>query len=338
VNPVRPERPVINHPTANIGNRVINNNVTNVNVNQWNQYNRTIAAGGFNRPWYGRPAYGNKPFYGGRPAWYYSRPWYNYHTGWLSGFWSGFGAVPAFWSGAAVGSALAPAPTFVYSNPYYVAPPPTTVVVQALDYAQPLPAPSAEQAVVAYPPAPDQAAVQAGEPLPTTPPPAPPEDDTATAANRVFDEARQLFKAGKYADAQARVEAAIAKLPSDAALHEFRSLALFAEGKYKDAAAGLYAVLAAGPGWNWETVGGLYGNAGDYTNQLRALEGYVKDHPDAGDGHFLLAYHDLVLGNNDEAVKQFREVVRVQPDDKLSAELLKALTTPPKEAVPGAER
>ena len=30
-----------------------------------------------------------------------------------------------------------------------------------------------------------------------------------------------------------------------------------------------------------------------------------------------------------------QEVVRVQPEDKLSAELLKALTAPPKEPAPG---
>jgi hypothetical protein len=36
-------------------------------------------------------------------------------------------------------------------------------------------------------------------------------------------------------------------LPSDATLHEFRGLTLFAQGNYKDAAATLYAVLAAGP-------------------------------------------------------------------------------------------
>ena len=59
----------------------------------------------------------------------------------------------------------------------------------------------------------------------------------------------------------------------------------------------------------------------------------MTDRPDAGEGHFLLAYHSLVLARKDEAVNQFKEVVRVQPGDKLSAELLKALTTPAKERV-----
>jgi tetratricopeptide (TPR) repeat protein len=318
---------------------VINNNVNNINVNQWNQYSQNIVAGGggYNRPWYGSPGYYNQPFYGGLSAGYWSRPWNNYHYGWLSGYSSAaFAAIPAFWAGASMTSAVDMSPTFAYANPYYQAPPAgdTNIVIQSPNYAQPIPQPTVEQTVIAYPPAPDQTDVQAGQPLPTTPPPAPPEDDTATAANKLFNSARDLFKQGKYADAQAQVEQAITKLPSDAALHEFRSLCLFAQGKYKDAAAGLYAVLAAGPGWNWETVRGLYGDAEDYTKQLRALEQYVKEHPDAGDGHFLLAYQYLVLGSKDNAVNQFREVVRAQPEDKLSAELLKALTAPPKDAAP----
>jgi hypothetical protein len=42
----------------------------------------------------------------------------------------------------------------------------------------------------------------------------------------------------------------------------------------------------------------------------------------------VLAYQYLVLGSKDEAVKQLKEVVRLQPQDKLSTALLKALTTP----------
>ena len=58
--------------------------------------------------------------------------------------------------------------------------------------------------------------------LPTTPPPAPPEDETALEAKRLFDSARELFRAMQYQEAQAEVERAIKLLPSDAALHEFR--------------------------------------------------------------------------------------------------------------------
>jgi predicted TPR repeat methyltransferase len=89
----------------------------------------------------------------------------------------------------------------------------------------------------------------------------------------------------------------------------------------------LYAVLAAGPGWNWETMSSLYPNVDTYTKQLRALEAYAKDNPKAAYANFLLAYHYLVLGSKDAAVQQLKRVVELEPKDKLSAALVKALTS-----------
>src|SRR5262249_59992153 len=153
------------------------------------------------------------------------------------------------------------------------------------------------------------------------------EDTTVNDANQQFDAARKAFKGGDYAKAQELAEKAIALLPSDATLHEFRGLTLFAQQKYQEAAAALYAVLAAGPGWNWQTMSALYAKPDIYTKQLRALETYTGDHHEAAYAHFLQAYHYLVLGGKDAAVKQLEEVLKLQPEDKLSAALVKALTT-----------
>jgi hypothetical protein len=46
----------------------------------------------------------------------------------------------------------------------------------------------------------------------------------------------------------------------------------------------------------------------------------------------------LVLGNKYDAVNQFEQVVRVQPSDRMSEELLKVLTTPAKEGAPESSR
>jgi tetratricopeptide (TPR) repeat protein len=308
----------------------VQNNFNNVNVNQWNQYNQLANV---NRPWYaGRPGYWNQPWYGNRPAWNWGRPWYNYHYGWHSGYWNYWRALPAFWlaGGAAAASVLSPGDTYVYSNPYYEAPADTTVVVQpALDYSAAIPAPTVAQTTYAYPPPPDQQVLDAGEPLPTAEPPQPDTtDETVANAIKEFDAAREAFKGGDYAGAQKLVEKAIELLPSDATLHEFRALTLFAQGRYKDAAATLYAVLAAGPGWDWATMHALYPDEDTYTRQLRALEQYVAKNPKSADARFVLAYQYLVLGVKDEAVKQLQGVVNVQPQDKLSAALVKALTTP----------
>jgi tetratricopeptide (TPR) repeat protein len=318
-----------NRPNMNIGNRVTQNNINNVNVNRWNQYNRQTN---MNRQWWNQNGNWNRPWYGNRPASNWGRPWYNQHYGWHNGYWNYWARRPGLWLGAGVaaGWLLSPGDNFAYSNPYYAEPAEQTVVVQqpALDYSNPIPEPTVDQTVYAFPPPPDVAEDGTVGTLPTGPPP-PPEtgDENVTEANRLFDAARDAFKGGDYARAQDQVEKAIAKLPSDATLHEFRALTLFAQGKYKEAAATLYAVLAAGPGWDWETMRGLYSDAGVYTRQMRALEEYQRKNPDAGYAHFLLAYHYLVLGSKDEAVRQLREAVRVEPNDKLSAALIKALTS-----------
>ena len=111
-------------------------------------------------------------------------------------------------------------------------------------------------------------------------------------------------------------------MPNDAVLHEFRSLVLFALNNYREAATAAYAVLSAGPGWNWTTLSGLYQNVADYTTQLRALEAYVKENPSSSDAHFLLAYHYLTTGFPDAAQKQLRDVDKLTPNDRLVKQLL----------------
>ena len=92
----------------------------------------------------------------------------------------------------------------------------------------------------------------------------------------LFDAGRASFQQGNYTDALQQADAALAKLPNDTTLHEFRALCLFALGRYDEAAAALYAVLSVGPGWDWTTLIGLYPDVDVYTAQLRALEDYCR--------------------------------------------------------------
>ena len=69
-----------------------------------------------------------------------------------------------------------------------------------------------------------------------------------------MDLARDAFRKGDYAVASSEIDLAIKALPKDAALHEFRALVDFATKDYQQAAAALYAVLSAGPGWDWTTL------------------------------------------------------------------------------------
>ncbi len=132
--------------------------------------------------------------------------------------------------------------------------------------------------------------------------PAAPVVSQATAG---FDQARDAFKQGNYALAVQLGEQALGQMPNDPNIHQFLALGLFAQGQYDQAAAPLYAVLTIGPGWNWTTLIGAYAEADTYTQQIRALEAYVKANPQSAPAHFVLGYHYLTQGHNDAAAKQF---------------------------------
>ena len=59
-------------------------------------------------------------------------------------------------------------------------------------------------------------------------PPRPPEPPVADQATSAFDQAREAFKAGDYANALQLVQQALAQTPNDTTLHEFLALVLFA--------------------------------------------------------------------------------------------------------------
>jgi tetratricopeptide (TPR) repeat protein len=191
-----------------------------------------------------------------------------------------------------------------YTNPYYAAP----VVADGgpvYDYSQPI----------------DTTA-------------APADDATASPALALFDAGRESFQQGDYAAALQNADKALAQLPNDTTLHEFRGLCLFALGRYDEAAATLYAVLSVGPGWDWTTMIGLYPNVDVYTTQLRALETYCDTNKDSATGRFVLAYHYLTQGHTDAAVTMLKQVVALKPTDALSAKLLKQLDAPQEPATP----
>jgi tetratricopeptide (TPR) repeat protein len=147
-----------------------------------------------------------------------------------------------------------------------------------------------------------------------------------------FDQARAAFFQGQYDEALKLSDAAVAQMPRDAVLHEFRALVLFALQRYAESAAALHAVLDVGPGWDWKTMSSLYSNADVYTNQLRALEAARDKDAKAAELRFLLGYHYLTLGHQEAALKAFRQAAELQPKDTVAAAL--AATLSPREAQP----
>jgi tetratricopeptide (TPR) repeat protein len=183
-----------------------------------------------------------------------------------------------------------------YENPYYTEPYPVGGGV-TLDYSQPL----AVETAPAEPPA---------------------EEPAQSPGMADFDAARQAFYDGKYDEAMASANKALAALPNDPIIHEFRALVLFAQGKYRESAATLYSVLSVGPGWDWTTLSSLYPSVDVYTKQLRALEAAVKAKPDATDTRFVLAYHYLTMGSKADAAAQYQKLYKQSPQDMVIKELL----------------
>jgi tetratricopeptide (TPR) repeat protein len=150
-------------------------------------------------------------------------------------------------------------------------------------------------------------------------------EDISTKVVQRMDVAVRAFKSNDYAAAQKECEQAIELQQTDGNLHEFRALCQFAQGKYKEAAATLHPLLAAGPGWNWNTVSAFYAHVQIYTAQLRTLEQFVRDNATDVAARFVLAYHYLVLDARDPAIDQLREVSRLQPQDTVSTGIVQAL-------------
>jgi tetratricopeptide (TPR) repeat protein len=221
---------------------------------------------------------------------FWNRPWFAPAALWGVGAW---GLGPVVYDSGIV----------VYNNPYVVND------ASYYDYSQPL------QVAAQLP--------EAASGNENAAAPEPPAEDLASRPH--LDAASDAFYAGDYAKAGSELELAIKANPRDAALHEFRALVYFATGDYTKAAGTLYAVLSAGPGWDWTTMSSLYPDVDVYTKQYRALEEFVKSHPGEADGRFVLAYHYITGSHEEAAGRQLKEVLRIHPDDQLVAQLIHSL-------------
>jgi tetratricopeptide (TPR) repeat protein len=217
-----------------------------------------------------------------------------------------------------------------YSNPYYGGGYGSGGVSQTVAGQQPA---DAQQSTAAQ-------GTNYSQPISTTA--AAPDPALAAQADSAYNQARTAFKSGDYAQAVQSDQQALALTPNDATMHEFLGLAYFARGNYQQAATPLYAVLSVRPGWDWTTLSGNYPDTDTYSRQLRALEAYVRSNPDSAQGHFVLAYHYLAMGHDPNAIAQLKEVVKLKPEDTISAQIIAAFqpsggsAPPPAEAAPSA--
>jgi tetratricopeptide (TPR) repeat protein len=207
--------------------------------------------------------------------------------------------------------------TAAYENPYYAeSSGPLVIDNTTISYAEPL---------VAAPPtminveAPAQPPAQAAAPAAELPP------GVTPGGLEHFEAARLAFYEGNYQKALDETNKALGAMPTDAMIHEFRALVLFALGNYRDAAATLHPVLAVGPGWDWTTMSSLYPDTEIYTKQLRALEGVVTSKPKDAAARFVLAYHYLTMGHDESAARHLTKLHELVPSDTVTAQLLQMM-------------
>src|SRR5262249_19087901 len=98
-----------------------------------------------------------------------------------------------------------------YANPYATGASQTVVIQQPPTVVAGADAVAAPEQVVAY---------DYSQPISVAPPPEP---TAAESAQKVFEAARDSFKAGDYARALSLAEQALAQLPNDPTIHEFRA-------------------------------------------------------------------------------------------------------------------
>lgn len=143
-----------------------------------------------------------------------------------------------------------------------------------------------------------------------------------------FDRGLEKFKAASFQEALTELNLALKKIPGDPIVHEVRALTLFAIGDFKSAAANLNSLLASSPGMDWTTMSGLYGDSALYTEQLRKLEAFTKANPSDPASHFVLAYHYLVLDEDEAAIDALKIVLANQPKDVVAQRMLDAIVPP----------
>jgi PDZ domain len=277
--------------------------------------------------------------------WQQPQPWNNWYQGhgnWgngqaanATGNWAGSesGAAAAGWGAAGLGAAGRAAATVpgwglgsayydsgygLYYNPYYSGDDGSS----GYDYSQPVQYNAPSQS-----PQGDGSSASGSSNVPTA----------SEDALQHSTAARTAFRDQDYSTALSEANLALAKMPGDPGLHEFRALVLFALGQYKPAAAAMHSILAVGPGWNWTTLIGLYGDdTATYTKQLRALESDTAANPDSSADRFLLAYQYLCCDHIDAAARQLKKVIELTPKDQLAPQLLATITKSSETSKPSA--
>jgi tetratricopeptide (TPR) repeat protein len=137
-----------------------------------------------------------------------------------------------------------------------------------------------------------------------------------------FSAAVYAFQRGDF-DAALRWAATSADDIPQARTRALTAQILFAQGDFRGAATEARAAVAMEPTMDWRTLYGYYNYATPrFTRQLHNLEEFVRENPSSADGHFMLGYERLVLGQTDAAHAQLAIAAVMEPADVVATNLL----------------
>lgn len=144
-------------------------------------------------------------------------------------------------------------------------------------------------------------------------------------AKNKTDVARAFFRTAQYGDAQRHLDSVVKLVPNDTNAYQFRALTLFAQGNYSEAAADAYDSLGMGNTWTVEVLDSIYPVADRYHHQLAKLKQQTESNPSMST-HFLLAYHYLMLNDLGNGKVELEKVLKLQPGEPLTTQLLAAVS------------
>ncbi|MEN6449694.1 MAG: hypothetical protein ABFC96_04305 [Thermoguttaceae bacterium] len=264
---------------------------------------RTVGPRTIYNPWVGSRVVAHNNWWVGRlwarPGWRGWNRWWYYGSWWP---WYSFGYGYPWYYGYSY-----PNYGYSYSSPYY-----------SYDYSYPY---AATSDVVPYMSDYGTDATYV-PPAAETQPEAVEPSEAADQMPDFYSEALAAFQEGDFGNAVRLAGHAALDDPRNPDVHLLLSLGLFAMGQYRAAATEAHAVAALGETPSWPTVFRLYGKVEPYTEQLRSLEKFVREHPKASEGRFLLGFQYLVIGHRDAASPQLLMALEAVPQDRIAAGLL----------------
>lgn len=160
---------------------------------------------------------------------------------------------------------------------------------------------------------------------PAVTPPVPPPVMTPSPqeiANARLWSAQDAFQSGRYSAALNWATASDLRVPrarTSALIAQIR----LAQGDVRSAAAQARAAAAMEPVIGWQTLFSYYGFViPRFSQQLHALQEFVRQNPSSADGHFLLGYLYLILGQDEAAHAELAIAAVIEPNDLVAKNLL----------------